>query len=78
MVLKEAYKLKIGDRVNFPADSGSPAGSGIIKFIGSDRYESYHGSEYIWVTLEKGGVWPSYRLTKSFFRVLKKFIKNKT
>lgn len=62
MKIEKALKLRVGQQVNYPADRGSPPGTGNISHVGTQVHKNIHGREYIWVTVKGGGVWPSNRL----------------
>lgn len=64
MNVQLALKLKVGQRVYFPADRGSQAGNGIVANVGTTINKSFSGAEYVWVgLLDAKGVWPSNRLS---------------
>ncbi len=63
MLIDKARQIKVGDTVNHDADRGDPAGSGIVSHIGSGTNKNIYGREFLWITLSKGGVWPSNRLS---------------
>ena len=64
MKIEKAKKLKIGDIVGYPPDGGKPGGFSKIKYAPENPtvHKNIHGVEYIWVSLECGGMWPSNRL----------------
>lgn len=63
MKIEKALKLKVGDVVQFPPVRGNPGGFSKIKWVGPKTInKNIYGSEYIWVTLYSGGVWPTNRL----------------
>lgn len=64
MNIEEAKKLKVGDVVQYPPDRGDPGGYSKVKHVTGNPtvYKNIHDVEYIWVSLECGGLWPSNRL----------------
>lgn len=66
MKIEQAKSLKRGDTVAYPADRGSPAGTGKVESIGTEVHKTIAGNEYIWVTVRLFGhnaAWPSNRLS---------------
>lgn len=68
MNIGQARQLRIGQRVNYPADRGSPAGQGIVTHVGEGAAQNIYGEHYLWVSLRDSsgkscGVWPSNRLS---------------
>jgi len=66
MDIKQALKLKPGDRVTYPPDRGDAGGSATVKGISDNTVNtSFQGQKYIWVSLnEQPSIWPSNRLHK--------------
>lgn len=62
MLIESATRLQPGARVTYPADRGNPAGSAVVRSVGTKEHKSIRGVPYVWVGLAKGGVWPSNRL----------------
>ena len=62
MKIEQARKLKVGDRIWFPADRGENAGYDNVKSISEGENTNIHGILYKWIGIEKGGVWPSNRI----------------
>ncbi len=67
MDINAAKQLEVGDDVLFPADRGNPKGVGTVSKVGDGLYTNMNNTEYVWVTLKKGGVWPSNRLSARVF-----------
>lgn len=67
MDIGKARLLRVGQRVAFPADRGSPAGIGRVTHVGEGAAQNIYGKHYVWVSLRDGeksaGVWPSNRLS---------------
>ncbi len=64
MNIEKAKRLKVGDVVGYPSDRGNPGGFSKVKYVPENPvvYKNIHDVEYIWVSLECGGLWPSNRL----------------
>ena len=62
MKIEEALKLKVGDTVFYPEDRGNPKGYSKVTYVSELVCRNAEGTEYIWVNLKIGGVWPSNRL----------------
>ena len=54
--------IQVGQHIAYPADRGMPAGAGAIRFISPAVSTNIHGVQFVWVTIQGGGVWPSHRL----------------
>jgi hypothetical protein len=63
MVIAEARELTVGDTVRFPPDRGQAGGAGVINHLPEGEHKNIHGTQYRWVGLKEGGLWPSNRLT---------------
>ena len=61
MDIKQALKLKVGDTVQYPADSPYQAGAGVIDYLTYDVNSSFFGHEYLWVSVKQvapfAGAW---------------------
>ncbi len=62
MLIQKAMQIKAGQTVRFPADRGEDAGKGEVLSVGPSICKNMHGTQYLWVTIKGGGVWPSHRL----------------
>lgn len=64
MHISKALKLKSGDVVRYPSNRGIQGGTSRIRHVSENPIiqKNMLGHEYIWITLESGGVWPSNRL----------------
>ena len=64
MNIEEAKKLKVGHVVQYPPDRGYPGGYSRVKYVPENPivHKNIYDVEYIWVSLEGGGMWPSNRL----------------
>lgn len=66
MDIEDARKLKVGDRVAYPADRGDPGGIGEVTHVGTKEGVVSDSKLYVWVNV-KGvhheSVWPSNRLS---------------
>lgn len=65
--MKNIKDLKVGDVVHCPADRGDDPYTAKVLNIGELVYNSVTGSNYVWVTVDRGisgtrHVWPSNRL----------------
>jgi hypothetical protein len=70
MKLAQARALKVGDKVNYPADRGDQAGTGIVKSEPTTTVnKNIRGVAYVWVVvyqpaLGRASLWPSNKLSK--------------
>jgi len=67
MDIRNALKLKSGDKVKFPEDMGNPPGEGIVTNVSTVKHENINNCEYVWVTIRVDhheSVWPSNRLER--------------
>lgn len=64
MHIDKAIKLKVGDTVVYPSDRGIQGGTSKVRHVPQNPtvQKNMLGHEFIWITLESGGVWPSNRL----------------
>lgn len=66
MNIERARKLKVGDRVYYPADRGDPAGDGRVTAVFPAECTHMNQAPFIWVEVQMPGirktVWPTNRL----------------